>query len=392
MIDALKVRTLDQEAWKKRRVLCRVDFNVAVGDDNIVDDYEDYRIKSALPTIKELREKGATVVLLTHRGRPRENPDDADLEPIRKRVAELLGIEVVAIPELYGDQATAMLERLQVGDVAMLPNVRLDPEEERASEGMARRLAKDYDAYVNEAFSVCHRAHTSVTIVPRILPACAGRRLVQEIEKLEKLRQNPEKPYVAIVSGNKVVTKIGLLYRLLREVDKLCIGGRIANVFLTVDGSYETNEFSTDDLTAARAIWEKYREKIVLPVDLVCGNKEGTETKVVVAGTMKTGQVAFDIGPESADIFARTAAEAKTVMWNGPVGMFEVAAYAQGTTRLAEGLSVLNNYRVIGGGDTVVALEKLGIRDKFDHVSVGGGAMVAFLEGKLMPGLEALKL
>lgn len=393
MVMGKKLRTMDEMPLDGKRVIVRVDFNVSVGDDGVVDGDEDYRIEAALPTIQELRSKRCRILLLTHRGRPGDDQVDMDLSPIHRRLEELLGEEVKRVSRLYGDEVETAVLSLEPGGVLLLPNVREDEREILDSEKMAKEIAQHADAYVSEAFSVCHRAHTSIALLPRMLPSVAGRRTAMEVEALQRLQGEVEKPYVAITSGSKISTKIGMLRRMLAKVDYLCIGGRIANVFLAAQGKFSREAFNANDIAAAQSVLQYAGEKIVLPEDVVVGPEDGDEDKVQ---TLLVDEIPddvpriWDVGPQTVKSFLEVCREAKTIMWNGPVGRFEVPVYGRGTNQLARGLAELPAFRVVGGGDTVIVLEQARLLDKYNHVSVGGGALIAFLEGKRMPGLEPL--
>lgn len=386
-----RLRTMDDIPLDGKRVLVRVDFNVAVGDDGKVDASEDYRIETALPTIEELQQRRCKVLLLTHAGRPRESRQDTDLTPIRLRLQELLKDDVRQAPELYGQGLSAIVDGMEPGQVVLLPNVRLDAREEAGNQRFARELAQTADAYVNESFSADHRAHSSVVFLPQELLSCAGRRTVIEVERLSRLRDTSEKPYVAIVGGAKITTKLGMIHDLLSKVDALCIGGQMANIFVAALGKYPTDKMAVDDIVAAQYILEHTPEKLVLPVDFVIGDETGSATSVVgVEELATTHDGLYDIGPQSLEIFLNHCRTAKTIMWNGPVGRFEIPAYAAASHTLAREIAKLSAYRVVGGGNTVNILEAERVVDKYDHVSIGGGAMVEFLEGKPLPGLTPL--
>lgn len=387
-----KLRTMDDLPVDGRRVMLRVDFNVQVNGEGRVDATEDYRIKAAIPTIEELQQKRCKILLLTHLGEPKDNPKDADLTPVRHRLEELMGEEVKHVDKLYGERVAAVVSGMSPSEILLLPNVRTDDREKMGSEKFAELISQNADVYINEAFSVCHRPHTSMTLLPRVLPGAAGRRTVLEVETLDKLLKQPARPYVAIASGAKIETKIGMLYNLLGRVDKLCLGGQIANVFLAAQGRYHGAIFSDNDIAVAQTLLKEYAHKLVLPIDAVVGQKDGSEARVVsdLGELSESSPKIFDIGPATTEIILQHCREAATVMWNGPVGMFEEKAYNQGTEAIARGLAALSNFRVTGGGDTIITLEKLRLTSKFNHVSVGGGAMIAFLEDKRMPGLEPL--
>lgn len=387
---AERLRTMDDLHLDGKRVIVRVDFNVTAGPDGIVDSTEDYRIESALPTIHELRQRRCKILLLAHLGRPGEADGIQTIEPILFRLQQLLHEDVRLLPKLYGKQVDAIVQGLEPGEVALFPNVRMDAREMTANSLFAEELATAGDIYINEAFSVSHRDHASVSVLPRKLPSCAGRRTVLEVEMLGKLRNNPARPYVAITSGSKISTKIGVLEYLLSQVDTLCIGGKIANVFLTAKGVWQNSEFDDEEITIAKKLLETFGTKIVLPCDAVLGDANGEHVNVVdITDQPGTGNV-LDIGPKSVQAFADVCASAKTIVWNGPVGMYEVPAYAEGTRALAHALAPMTSHRVVGGGDTVTMLEKMNLISAFTHVSIGGGAMIEFMEGKEMPGLKPL--
>ncbi len=349
-----------------------------------------------MPAIEELKQRRCRLLLLTHLGRPRHDGSDytsLTLEPIRRRLEKVLGSEVKLLKSLRADEANTVVSGLEAGGTVLLPNVRLDEREEAGSDKFARELAELGEAYVNEAFSVSHRDHTSVAKVPRLLPSCAGRRTVSEYYQLSELVSQPARPYVAIVSGAKVETKVKLLDRLLDQVDRLCLGGVIANTFLAVQGKGQLGAVDTNLAEAARRLLAKASGRIELPEDVVIGpaDGQGSSVKTVpVEHIPRDANGLWDIGPVTVRRYLKVLKEAATIMWNGPLGMFEVDAYAEGTSNIARRVATFSSRRVVGGGDTVRALERLGLTNQFDHVSVGGGAMVAFLEGVPMPGLEPL--
>jgi phosphoglycerate kinase len=385
------LRTMDDILLDGKRVIVRVDFNVSAGKDGVVDDFEDYRIQAALPTIQELRQKRCKVLLLAHLGRPGEEEVVLPMEAIHARLQELLRDDVRMLPKLYGSQVDSIVQGMEQGDVALFPNVRLDERELTLNHKFAEELSQVGDAYINEAFSVCHRAHTSVVLLPQLLTSAAGRRTVQETDVLSSLRSTAEQPYIAIVSGAKISTKIGVLRYLLSKVDTMCVAGKIGNVFLASQGKWPDTMFTPDDIAVAKHIMEEYGQKILLPADVVIGNDDGSYTQTVdVAYIPEHIGGVWDIGPKSVAAILKACEGAKTIVWNGPVGLAEVDAYAAGTTALVESLSTHSANRVIGGGDTVNILEKMKKVDSFNHVSIGGGAMLEFLEGKRLPGLVAL--
>lgn len=387
------LRTMDDVPLGGKRVIVRVDFNVTAGEDGVVDPTEDYRIEAALPTIQELRQQRCKVLLMAHLGRPGEDESVLSMDAISHRLAKLLQEDVRMLPKLYGPQVESIVQGMGQGEVALFPNVRLDEREMSINERFADEMASCGDAYVNEAFSVSHRAHTSISLLPHKLPSAAGRRTVLEVEVLSRLRSNPEHPYIAITSGAKITTKIGILEFLLSQVDRMCVGGRIGNVFLAAQGILQPDSFPVDEIAVAKHLLESYGEKIIVPSDIVIGNDDGSYVQTIDAGHIPEhiGGV-WDIGPKSVDRIIAACNGAKTIIWNGPVGRVEVPAYERGTASLVNYLASHSAYRVIGGGDTVNVLEKMNKIEAFNHVSVGGGAMLEFLEGKRMPGLEPFRV
>lgn len=349
-------------------MLVRADFNVTTGADSKLDPGEDYRVKTTIPTLNELHEKGAKVIILPRRGRDEDPPEQRDMAPVKVRLEELLG-----------------------RPVDMLPNVREDPREAEVSEQYAKELAQHGDMYVNEAFGEAHRPHTSLTILPTLMPAVAGRRVQLEVEALSRVVENIARPYVVLASGAKLDDKIGMLRNLVEKADVVCIGGKIANVFLAASGKIPVSQFHADEIAAAQSLLQLAKRKLHLPLDIVTGSEDGQHyVKTISVDEMSADTPAWDIGAETVKDFLKTCQTAKTIVWNGPMGRCEVRQYCQGTHQLAEKIATFSAYRVVGGGDTVTALYQMGVAEKFDHVSVGGGAMIAFLEGKRMPALEPL--
>lgn len=391
--DGKRLITMDDIPLDGKRVLLRVDFNVSIGENGTVDEDEDYRIESAVPTIHELMQRRCKIIVATHLGRPQREQGDFELTPVHHRLEDLLKEEVRRVSHYSGPEVEAVVDGMESGTAVLLPNVRLDEREVAGSDIFAQELASSADVFVNEAFSVCHRPHASVALVPKWLPSCAGRRTVEEYEVLNHLATNPERPYVAIVSGAKVHTKLGYLRKLLTQVDTLCVGGILANMFLANQGKAPKASFSFEDMQAAKDLWAESSDRIVIPRDVVIGSLDDTafaREVVEISDSLASAVGVWDVGPKTVKDYLEVCASAKTIMWNGPIGLFEKEAYAEGTRSLAAGLAELSSYRVAGGGDTAKALEKYGLRSKFDHVSVGGGALVALIEGLSMPGLEPL--
>lgn len=385
------LKTLDDIDVGGKRVIVRADYNVATDEEGNVSDAEDYRIRTSIPTLTELLEKKAKVIILPRRGRDDDPPEGLDLAPVHKRLEELLGKTVERSDVLTGPEAVKKTEGLAAAEVFMLPNVRQDLREAAVDESFASELAELADVYVNEAFGEAHRAHTSLTLLPGKLPAAAGRRVELETAALSKVLDEVERPYVVLASGAKLEDKIGMLRSLAEKADIVCIGGKIANVFLAAAGKLSADQFRADDVAAAQSLIAAAKKKLRLPLDIVTGSEDGQHyVRAVPVEHLEAAMPAWDIGPETVKEFAAVCQKAKTIVWNGPMGRVEVAPYTAGTTALAQELAKLSAYRIVGGGDTVTALHRAGLTKAFDHMSVGGGAMIAFLEGKRMPALEPL--
>lgn len=385
------LRGMDDIQLDGKRVIVRVDFNVSAGKDGVVDATEDYRIEAALETIHELRQRRCKVLLLTHLGRPGEDDGIVDIQPIHRRLQMLIQEDVRLLPKLYGSQVDAIIQGMEPGEVALFPNVRMDNREMTPNDRFADELASCADVYINEAFSVCHRDQTSVSVLPKKIPSVAGRRTVLEVTTLSSLRNNAKHPYVAITSGAKISTKIGVLEYLLSQVDTLCVGGKIANVFLVAQGRWKSASFSEEEISIAKKLLDKYEPKILLPIDVVVGNEDGTDKKIIhLDSDDEVSGPVWDIGPKSVQQIVDVCKNAQTIVWNGPVGMYEVEPYSEGTRAVAQALSTMQSHRIVGGGDTVTMIEAMNLISAFTHVSIGGGAMIEFLEGKQLPGLIPL--
>jgi 3-phosphoglycerate kinase len=369
----LSVRDLD---LKGKRALVRVDFNVPVKDGKVTDDT---RIKASLPTIRHILEKGGKAVLVSHLGRPDGKPSEKySLKPVAARLSELLGR-----PVDFGEP--------KGGELTLLENVRFDPGEEANDEALAKKLSGYGDLYVNDAFGTAHRAHASTAGVTKFFKqSAAGFLIDKEIQYLGKILQNPDKPFVAIMGGSKVSDKILILEQLAKKVDTILVGGGMAYTLLKAQGKpVGASKVEADRLDLAKKILSQAR--IVLPVDHVAADKFDAAAKTQVVADVPDGWMGLDIGPKSVDLFKAELSKAKTVLWNGPVGVFEMDPFALGTKSLATHLASLKNATtVVGGGDTAAAVEKFGVADKMSHVSTGGGASLEFLEGKTLPGIAAL--
>ncbi|MFK8250319.1 phosphoglycerate kinase [Ancylobacter terrae] len=391
-------RTLDDADVAGKRVLVRVDLNVPVDNGRVTDDT---RIQAVLPTIREIAEKGGKVVLLAHFGRPKGIDPKLSLEPIAGEVASRLGKPVAFAPATIGEIAEAAVAKLQPGDVLLLENTRFDPREEKNDPDFTAALAKLGDIYVNDAFATAHRAHASTEGLAHHLPAYAGRCMQVEIEALAKALEAPERPVMAVVGGAKVSSKLELLGNLVAKVDLLVIGGGMANTFLFAEGVDVGKSLCERDLAGtARAIVEKAKAAgctIVLPVDAVVAKefKAHADNRVVPAEGVDPDEMILDAGPASvANVIAKLA-DVKTVVWNGPFGAFELVPFDVATVEVAKAVADLTDagkvLSVAGGGDTVAALNHAGVAGRFSYVSTAGGAFLEWLEGKPLPGVEALR-
>ena len=374
-----------------KRVLVREDLNVPMSKGAVADDA---RVRAAAPTLQHLAQRGARVIVMSHLGRPQDREPDLSLKPIAAGLARRVGREVQFADDCVGEPATSAADRLQSGQVLLLENVRYHKEDEANDAGFARRLASLGDVYVNDAFAASHRAHASVVGVAAYLPAYAGELMETELKALRQALDNPRRPMVAVVGGAKVSTKVGVLRNLLRKVDSLLIGGAMANTFFKARG-WPTGSGLVEDiaLEEANEVTAEAGEKLVLPVDLVCARKmeSGEALRVLDADKVEPGWMALDIGPRSVTLFTEKLRGAGTVIWNGPVGVAEIKDFSDGTREVGEAIARSGAYTLVGGGDTVAAIESLGLNGRFSHVSTGGGATLEYLEGKELPGIAILK-
>ena len=381
-----------------RRVLVRVDFNVPIKDGAVADDS---RIVAAIPTIRYLLGKRSRVILMSHLGRPKAGPDPKlSLKPVAERLSRLLRMPVPLAPDCVGPEVERMAAALKDGEVLLLENLRFHPEEEKNDPDFARRLAALGELYVNDAFGTAHRAHASTEGVTHILrPAVAGFLMQQELEYLGRALEQPARPFVAVLGGAKISGKIDVLTALLGRVDRLLVGGAMMFTFLRAQGRATGRSLVEEDrVDLARTLLEQAAARgveLVLPVDCVVssavdGSAPGTPRAVDAIGA---GEIGVDIGPESVSLFATRVRDAKTVVWNGPMGIFEVPAFAAGTLGVARAIAEATGrgaITVVGGGDSVAAVQQLGLGEKFTHLSTGGGASLEFLEGRVLPGVAAL--
>jgi phosphoglycerate kinase len=384
-------KTVKDIDLKGKRVFMRVDFNVPMADGKVTDDK---RIKAALPTIKYVLDQGASLLLASHLGRPKGGPaPEFSLKAASEVLSGLLGVPVKMAPDCVGPEVEAMAKELKPGEVLMLENTRFHKGEEKNDLELAKQMASLADVYVNDAFGSAHRAHSSTEGIARYLPAVSGFLMEQELEYLGRAVANPEHPYIAILGGAKISDKILVVETLLSKADKLIIGGGMANTFLAAKG-YNMQDSLVEEasIETAKSLLAKSADKLILPVDAVIADKFDAEanTQVVDADKIPAGWRMMDVGPRTLDLYKKELAGAKLIVWNGPVGVFEMPKFAEGTFALARLLAESGAITVIGGGDSASAVKKAGVAKQMTHVSTGGGASLEFLEGKELPGVAAL--
>jgi len=384
-------KTVKDIDLKGKRVLMRVDFNVPMAEGKVTDDK---RIKAALPTIKYVLEQGASVLLMSHLGRPKGGPDaEFSLKAASEALAALLGKPVKMAPDCVGAEVEKMAKEMKPGDVMMLENTRFHKGEEKNDLDLAKQMAALGEVYVNDAFGSAHRAHSSTEGVARFLPAVSGFLMEQELEYLGRAIANPEHPYIAILGGAKISDKILVVETLLSKCDKLIIGGGMANTFLAAKGiNMQDSLVEESSLETAKSILAKSGDRLILPVDAVIADKFDAEanTQTVDVDKIPAGWRMLDVGPKTLELYKTSLSGVKLVVWNGPVGVFEMPKFAVGTFALAKLLAESGAITVIGGGDSASAVKKAGVAKQMTHVSTGGGASLEFLEGKELPGVAAL--
>lgn len=390
----LNKKTMKDIDVKGKRVFVRVDFNVPMADGVITDET---RIRAAIPTIEYLVEQGAKVILASHLGRPKgEVKEDMRLTAVGVRLAELMGKPVTKLDESIGKEVEEAVANMQNGDMILLENVRFHAGEEKNDPALAEQFAKLADVYVNDAFGAAHRAHASTEGIAKHVPAVSGFLMQKELDVLGKALSNPEHPFTAIIGGAKVKDKIGVIESLLEKVDHLIIGGGLSFTFIKAQGhDIGKSLLEEDKIDLAKSFIEKAKEKGVqlhMPIDAVVANEfsKDAETKIVDVDAIPADWMGLDIGPKTAAKYAEVIKDSKLIIWNGPMGVFEMDKFANGTKTVAEAMATTTGYTVIGGGDSAAAVEKFEVADKMDHISTGGGASLELMEGKELPGIVAL--
>ncbi|SDD54633.1 phosphoglycerate kinase [Peptococcus niger] len=389
-------KTVEDCDVRGKRVLLRVDFNVPLDKESGAIT-NDERIRAALPTIRYLLDKDARLIIMSHLGRPKgQVVDSLRLDPVAARLSELLGQPVAKVDDCIGPVAEAAVAALQPGEALLLENVRFHPEEEKNNHEFIKQLAALGDIFVNDAFGTAHRAHASTEGIGHFLPAVAGFLMKKEISALARAGKRPVRPYVAIIGGAKISDKILVIEELMKIADKLIIGGGMANTFLAAQGyDMQASLVEADKIETAKALLAKQAESgktFLLPQDVVVGKSlEDAQGEVKAVDALAPGDMALDIGPVTRAAYVAALADAKTIFWNGPMGVFEKDAFAAGTNALAQGVADSSAYTIIGGGDSVAAVEKAGLGDQINHISTGGGASLVFLEGRMLPGLAVLE-
>ena len=388
-------KTIEDIDVSGKKVLVRCDFNVPLDENKNITD--ETRINAALPTIKYLLEHGAAVILCSHLGRPKgEFNMKYSLAPVAKRLSEKLGFEVKLAKDVIGPDAKKLAAEVKPGQAVLLENVRFHAEEEKNDPAFAKELASMADIYVSDAFGTVHRAHASTAGVAEYLPAVAGFLIGKELNFLGKAVTNPERPFVAILGGAKVKDKIGVITNLIEKVDTLLIGGGMAYTFMKATGGEIGNSLCDDErLSLALELLDKAKAKgvkLLLPIDNVCGKEFNNDTEQMIceSGKIPEGWEGLDIGPKTVELFSKEIKAAKTVVWNGPMGVFEMPNFAKGTLAIATAMAESDATTIIGGGDSAAAVTQMGLAGKMSHISTGGGASLEFLEGKTLPGVAAL--
>ncbi len=370
---------------ENKRVIVRCDFNVPLGEEGILDDF---RVRKTLPTIQYLRERKAKVVLISHLGRPKGREMKFSLKPVAERLEELLGRRVEFLNDCLGEEVKQRITEMEPGEIFLLENLRFHPEEKQADSSFTKELAGLGDIFIQDAFGVSHRQHSSVIGLPAELPSGIGFLVEEEIKTLSQVINNPERPLTAIIGGAKINTKVRLIERFLREVDSLLLGGKTANIILSAKGVSVGKSAPEPEVIQLVAGFDLASPKLYLPVDVVAVDNDNV--RQAVCGDIREEEMVLDIGLDTIDIFSKIIAEAKTIIWNGPMGKFEDERFTAGTMKIIEAIAASPAFSVVGGGETAELVNRLGLADKFGYVSTGGGAMLKLLSGEKLPGIEAI--
>lgn len=379
---------------RNKRVLARVDFNVPLVKGDKIAPEGDWRIKATLPTIRYLLEQRAKIILLSHLGRPKGKVvEKLRLNPIAEKLEEFLGQTIIKLDRCFGQGVEQKANNLQQGEIILLENLRFYPEEEKNKPSFAKRLARLGEIYVNDAFSVSHRSHASVVGLPQYLPSCAGLLFEKEIKTLEKFLKEPKHPLLVIVGGAKISTKLKLIKHFLKKADRLILGGALANTILRARGFEVGRSVIEKEMVREARKLTLTKDKVYLPTDAIVSTDISgrAKSRSVSIDNVKEKELILDIGPETTRLFKEAISQAKMIIWNGPMGLFEVGEFNSGSAETAKAVARSPAFSVVGGGDTIVLLRQLNLFDKIDHVSTGGGAMLKFLAGEKLPGIEALE-
>ncbi|PIV45541.1 MAG: phosphoglycerate kinase [Candidatus Nealsonbacteria bacterium CG_4_9_14_3_um_filter_35_11] len=388
------MKTLEDFEFQNKRVLLRCDFNVPLSEKREI--LDDFRIRKTLPTIEYLKQKQAKIILISHLGDSEKGKEKKySLKPIASRLEELLNQKINFIPDCLGRNVEKKIEKMKAAEVILLENLRFYPEEKENEPNFVRKLAQLGDIFVQDGFGVCHRSHASVVGIPRILPAACGFLLAEEIAILSQVLENPDRPLIVIIGGVKISTKIELVRQFLERADHLLLGGKIANTLLKVKGLYikETWEEEEEKLLKVLERINLTNPKLHLPVDgiIALSSLEERYLRQGAVGTLRKEEEIFDIGPETIETFKKIIESAKMIVWNGPLGYFEKPPFDKGTTEIAKAIVESDAFSIAGGGETIEFINKNGLTEKFNHISTGGGAMLDFLSGQLLPGIEVLE-
>ena len=377
-------------SFENKRVLVRADFNVSLKDDQIV---SDFRIQAVLPTIKHLIQKKAKVILLSHLGRPKDSEEQYSLEIVSQRLSELLGQEVGFLNNCIGPEVEKGVEDLKPGQIVLLENLRYHKQEKENDPEFVKKLAQLGEMYVNDAFGVIHRAHASVVGLPKHLPSCAGLLLEKEIKNLSKVLDEPEHPLTVIIGGIKISTKIEVIKEFLESADHLILAGALANTVISAKGIAIGKSIVEERMVEEVKRLNLTNTKLHIPVDVVASSDPSgkSSSRIAPTGNIEKEEMILDSGPDTNHLFEDIISQSKTIVWNGPMGLFEVEEFASGSRAIAEAIAKTEGFSLVGGGDTITLLEQLNLLDKIDHVSTGGGAMLKFLARDELPGIEALK-